>query len=73
VSGSALGGKKDLASVVSLISASFTSKSAVRRLILQGGLEVNGEKAADPAREIVPEGEIRLKIGKKEFVIVTFG
>jgi tyrosyl-tRNA synthetase len=54
------------------VSASFTSKSAVRRLIEQGGLEVNGEKAVDPAREIVPEGEIRLKIGKKEFVILTF-
>jgi len=73
VPGSILGGKTDLASVVSLVSAAFTSKSAVRRLIEQGGLEVNGEKAADPAREIVPEGEIRLKIGKKEFVIVTFG
>jgi tyrosyl-tRNA synthetase len=72
VDGSALGGKTDLASVVSLVSASFTSKSAVRRLIEQGGLEVNGEKAVDPAREIVPEGEIRLKIGKKEFVILTF-
>jgi len=44
----------------------------VGRVVLQGGLEVNGEKAADPAREIVPEGEIRLKIGKKEFVILTF-
>jgi tyrosyl-tRNA synthetase len=73
VPGSALAGKTDLASVVSMVSASFTSKSAVRRLIEQGGLEVNGEKAADPARQIVPEGEIRLKIGKKEFVIVTFG
>ena len=72
VDGSALGGKTDLASVVSLVSASFTSKSSVRRLIEQGGLEVNGEKAVDPAREIVPEGEIRLKIGKKEFVILTF-
>ncbi len=72
VPGSALAGKTDLASVVSMVSASFTSKSAVRRLIEQGGLEVNGEKAADPARRIVPEGEIRLKIGKKEFVIVTF-
>jgi len=72
VPGSALAGKTDLASVVSMVSASFTSKSAVRRLIEQGGLEVNGEKAADPARQIVPEGEIRLKIGKKEFVIVTF-
>jgi tyrosyl-tRNA synthetase len=73
VPGSALGGKTDLVSVVSLVSTSFTSRSAVRRLIEQGGLEVNGEKAADPAREIAPEGEIRLKIGKKEFVIVTFG
>ena len=73
VPGSALGGKTDLVSVVSLVSTSFTSKSAVRRLIEQGGLEVNGEKAADPAREIAPEGEIRLKIGKKEFVIVSFG
>jgi len=73
VPGSALGGKTDLVTVVSLVSTSFTSKSAVRRLIEQGGLEVNGEKAADPAREIAPEGEIRLKIGKKEFVIVTFG
>jgi tyrosyl-tRNA synthetase len=72
VDGRALGGKTDLASVVSLVSASFTSKSAVRRLIEQGGLEVNGEKALDPAREIVPKGEIRLKIGKKEFVILTF-
>jgi tyrosyl-tRNA synthetase len=72
VPGSALGGKTDLASVVSLVSSSFTSKSAVRRLILQGGLEVNGERAVDPARHILPEGEIRLKIGKKEFVVVTF-
>lgn len=72
VPGSALGDQKDLASVVSRVSASFTTKSAVRRLIAQGGLEVNGEKAVDPAREIVPEGEIRLKIGKKEFVILTF-
>jgi len=73
VPGSVLGGRTDLASVVSKISASFSSRSAARRLIEQGGLEVNGEKASDPAREIVQEGEIRLKIGKKEFVIVTFG
>jgi tyrosyl-tRNA synthetase len=73
VPGTVLGGRTDLASVVSKISASFSSRSAARRLIEQGGLEVNGEKASDPAREIVPAGEIRLKIGKKEFVIVTFG
>jgi tyrosyl-tRNA synthetase len=72
VPGTALGGRTDLASVVSMVSSSFTSKSAVRRLIEQGGLEINGEKAVDPSRNILPEGEIRLKIGKKEFVVLTF-
>lgn len=72
VPGSALGGKTDLAAVVSRVSESFRSRSAARRLIEQGGLEVNGEKAVDPSREIGTDGEIRLKIGKKEFVIVQF-
>ncbi len=72
VPAAALGGRMDLASVVSSVSSSFRTKSAARRLIEQGGLEVDGEKAQDPAREIGPGGEIRLKIGKKEFVIVTF-
>jgi len=73
VSGSVLGGRTDLAHVVSKVSTSFTTKSAARRLIEQGGLEVDGEKVSDPAREIVSKGEIRLKIGKKEFVVVNFG
>jgi tyrosyl-tRNA synthetase len=72
VPGSALGGKTDLAAVVSRVSETFRSRSAARRLIEQGGLEVNGEKAVDPSREIGKDGEIRLKIGKKEFVIVQF-
>lgn len=72
IPGSALGGKTDLASVVSTLSSSFSTKSSARRLIEQGGLEVNGEKASNPAAVIVPDGEIRFKIGKKEFVIVTF-
>jgi tyrosyl-tRNA synthetase len=72
VSGSALAGKTDLASVVSTVSLSFRSKAAARRLIEQGGLEVNGERASDPLGEISPGGEIRLKIGKKEFIILSF-
>ncbi|MGZ8428014.1 MAG: tyrosine--tRNA ligase [Candidatus Deferrimicrobiaceae bacterium] len=72
VSGSALAGKTDLASVVSTVSLSFRSKAAARRLIEQGGLEVNGERASDPLGEIPPSGEIRLKIGKKEFIILSF-
>ena len=73
VPGSVLGGRTDLAHLVSKVSASFTTKAAARRLIEQGGLEINGERAVDPALEIVPEGEISLKIGKKEFVVVNFG
>jgi len=72
VPGSALAGKTDLASVVSAVSLSFRSKAAARRLIEQGGLEINGERASDPAGRITPGGDVRLKIGKKEFVIVAF-
>jgi tyrosyl-tRNA synthetase len=72
VAGSALAGKTDLTSVVSTVSLSFRSKAAARRLIEQGGLEVNGERASDPLGEIPPVGEIRLKIGKKEFIILSF-
>ncbi len=72
VPGASLGGKTDLASVVSAVSLSFRSKASARRLIEQGGLEINGERAEDPAGTIPREGEIRMKIGKKEFVIITF-
>jgi tyrosyl-tRNA synthetase len=66
-----VGGTSDLASVVSRASGSFTSKSAARRLIAQGGVEVNGERATDPAVLLSSPAEIRLKIGKKEFVVVA--
>lgn len=72
VPASSLRGETELAAVVSAVSEQFRSKSSARRLIEQGGLEVNGERATDPARRIDPGGELRLKIGKKEFVILTF-
>ncbi|RJP17485.1 MAG: tyrosine--tRNA ligase [Deltaproteobacteria bacterium] len=72
VDGKTLGEAPDLATVVSRVSASFNTKSAARRLIAQGGLEVNGERASDPAAAIAGRGEIRLKIGKKEFVVLSF-
>jgi tyrosyl-tRNA synthetase len=65
------GGTPDLATVVSRASGSFTSKSAARRLIAQGGVEVNGERATDPAVLLSSPAEVRLKIGKKEFVVVA--
>lgn len=67
----AVGGVSDLATVVSRASGNFTSKSAARRLIAQGGVEVNGERATDPAVLLSSPAEVRLKIGKKEFVIVA--
>ncbi|MDP2657989.1 MAG: S4 domain-containing protein, partial [Candidatus Deferrimicrobium sp.] len=67
----AYGGTPDLATLVSRVSGSFTSKSAARRLIAQGGVEVNGERATDPAVLLPSPAEVRLKIGKKEFVIVA--
>ena len=68
---SAGGGTADLATVVSRASRTFTSKSAARRLIAQGGVEVNGERATDPAVVLHRAGEYRLKIGKKEFVVAA--
>ncbi|TFH30484.1 MAG: tyrosine--tRNA ligase [Deltaproteobacteria bacterium] len=65
------GGTSDLATLVSRVSGSFTSKSAARRLIAQGGVEVNGERATDPAALLPSPAEVRLKIGKKEFVVVA--
>ena len=72
VPGALLRGKTELSAVVSAVSESFRSKSSARRLIEQGGLEIDGERATDPSRRIDPAGEVRLKIGKKEFVILTF-
>jgi len=72
VDGKTLPEKADLATLVSIVSPAFSSKSAARRLIAQGGLEINGERASDPAMVPSREGEIRLKIGKKEFVVVSF-
>jgi tyrosyl-tRNA synthetase len=65
------GGASDLATVVSRASGSFTSKSSARRLIAQGGVEVNGERATDPAVLLSSPAEVRLKIGRKEFVVVA--
>jgi tyrosyl-tRNA synthetase len=72
VDGSGFEGPLDLATLVSRVSVSFTSKSAARRLIEGGGLEADGDKASEPGRVVDLSGEIRLKIGKKEFVVVDF-
>jgi tyrosyl-tRNA synthetase len=52
----------------------FDSKGAIRRLVKQGGVKVNNEKASDPEAEITLEGgadELIIKAGKKIFIRVV--
>jgi len=50
------------------------SKTESRRLVAQGGVEVNGEKVMDGDRTFPSDAmqEYRLKVGKKRFAIVCF-
>jgi len=50
------------------------SKTESRRLVAQGGVEVNGEKVMDGDRTFPSDAhqEYRLKVGKKRFAIVRF-
>jgi tyrosyl-tRNA synthetase len=43
-----------------------------RRMIQQGAVTVNGEKAGDVEQIIKAEGEVLLKVGKRRFCRVTF-
>jgi tyrosyl-tRNA synthetase len=61
-----------LPKLISAISPSFNSTSKAKRLIEQGGVEVNGEKIADAQKSIETKGDIKLKVGKKEFFRVSF-
>ncbi len=46
----------------------FESKGAIRRLVQQGGVKIDGEKQTDPNREITPpEGEQIFQAGKRVF------
>lgn len=43
------------------------SKNEARRLIRQGGVDINGSKVKDE-NEVIKKGEYKLKIGKKKFL-----
>ncbi|MDR2236346.1 MAG: tyrosine--tRNA ligase [Chryseobacterium sp.] len=43
------------------------SKSAVRRLILNGGIQINNIKVTDPDQSIDLEKQMKIKIGKRNF------
>lgn len=70
-----IGGDEDkiwLAKLISLASKSFGSTSKAKRLIEQGGVEVDGKKIVDGKAHLTAEGEVNLKVGKKEFFRVVF-
>jgi tyrosyl-tRNA synthetase len=50
------------------------SKSEARRLIVQGGLEVDEQKYTDPntVMALMPGRRYRLKIGRRKFALVEF-
>jgi len=48
------------------------SNGEARRLIKQGGVKLDGEKAADPSQEIQPSGEMIVQAGKRRFARVVF-
>ena len=46
----------------------FDSKGAVRRLVQQGGVKIDGEKQSDPNLELMPlQGERIFQAGKRVF------
>ncbi|WP_185287594.1 tyrosine--tRNA ligase [Chryseobacterium lactis] len=47
------------------------SKSAIRRLIKSGGIQIDSEKILDPDQEIDLIKEIKIKIGKRNFFELT--
>lgn len=44
------------------------SKGEARRLIEQGGVKINGEKASDSKAEVELNGELLLQVGKRKFL-----
>jgi tyrosyl-tRNA synthetase len=48
------------------------SNSEARRLVVQGGVSVNGEKASDPKANVAA-GEYLLQVGKRRFLKVRVG
>ncbi len=61
-----------LPKLISQVSKSFNSTSKAKRLIEQGGVEIDGVKVDDPKKHIEMKGEYKLKVGKKEFFRVIF-
>lgn len=66
-------GKDDNRTVLDLVvqsSESLKSRGEAKRLILQGGVSIGGEKITDINKLVSNSGSLQVRIGKKEFVVV---
>lgn len=66
------GSDKTLLDLVTESSERLKSRGEAKRLILQGGVTIDGEKATDINSPMPDADAIELRIGKKEFVLVRF-
>lgn len=64
-------GSRKVIDLVMEISDSLSSRGEAKRLILQGGLEINGRRNTNPNSVFPEEIGLEVKIGKKEFVRVS--
>ena len=66
----ALSPDKEKAAILNLMHASalFESKGAIRRLITQGGVKLNGEKVSDPLQTLLRTEDAQIiQAGKRIF------
>ena len=66
-------GKDDNRTVLDLVvqsSESLKSRGEAKRLILQGGVSIGGEKITDINKLVSNSGSLQVRIGKKEFVVI---
>jgi tyrosyl-tRNA synthetase len=68
-----LAGQASLPLAAALADAKLaSSRSEARRLVAQGGVTVNGERASDPQAALAA-GEYLVKVGKRHFAKLTIG
>jgi tyrosyl-tRNA synthetase len=66
------GEKMTVLDLVVKASQKITSRNEAKRLIAQGGVSADGERLTDANADAPVRDELKLRIGKKEFVSVRF-
>jgi tyrosyl-tRNA synthetase len=61
---------KTLLDLVVVSSEKLKSRNEAKRLIAQGGVSIDGERVTDMNSPMPDKGTLRMRIGKKEFVVV---